>query len=456
MRTLLALAGLAIFSLAHADERLAHRILAELIESNTAPSGGNDMSEAIDGLAGHLRAAGFDAADLAVVAPGGGPANLVVRLRSPAPAAKPILLMAHLDVVEALREDWSVDPYTFIERDGHYYGRGTVDNKAGAAVIVAILARLQREGYRGNRDLIAMLTGDEETTGDGARWLATEGRELIDAEFALNSDAGFVALEDGAPTVFMMQTSEKVYVSYRLEAHDPGGHSSLPRPDNPIYRLARSLARQQQHRFPIDLNATTRAMFEFRAANAAGAERELLDAVLAGDPDDAVLARLPDHSYLNAQARTTCVATGLAGGHAENALPQTATGVINCRVLPQADVRDVEDTLRGLVAPFGVSLAQIDPPNPSPPSPLADHVVGPIAEVAAELWPGIRVVPEMSTGATDGLFVRSAGIPVYGVSGIAEVPDDIRAHGRDERIAVESFNDSLRYWYRLLKRLSGA
>lgn len=450
----LMLCALTLSAPSPAVAEFARQILEELVESNTAPSGGNDMSQALGYLEGHLRAAGFDDEDLHVVAADGEAANLVVRLRSPQPERRPILLMAHLDVVEALRADWSVPPYELTEQDGYYYGRGTVDNKAGAAIIVATLVRLKQEGYRGDRDLVAMLTGDEETSGAGADWLATEGRELIDAEFALNSDGGFVILEGDRRTTFVVQTSEKVYVSFRLEALDPGGHSSLPRPDNPVYRIARTLADQQRHAFPIDLNDTTRAFFESLAPDTAGEERELVEALVAGDADDPVLARLPDYSYYNAQARTTCVATQIAGGHAENALPQTATAVINCRVLPQADPADVEAALRRIAAAHDVTLATIYPAKPSPPSPLTPHILGPIGDVAGELWPGIRLVPEMSTGATDGVFIRSAGIPVYGVSAIAEVPDELRAHGQDERILVESFDEAERYWYRLLRRMT--
>jgi carboxypeptidase PM20D1 len=438
-----------------ADEALAQQLFKELIDSNTAPSGGNDMSGAIAAITKHLKAAGFTDADLTVVAPNGGAQNLVVRFRSPRPQHKPLLMMAHLDVVEALRKDWSVDPFTMIEKDGYFYGRGTVDNKAGAAIIVANLVRLKREGFEPDRDLIAMLTGDEETSGASAAWLATEGRDLIDAEFALNTDGGYINLEGEQRTAFVVQTSEKVYVSFRLQALDPGGHSSLPRPDNPIYRMARALAAQQRHEFPIDLNDTTRAYFAARARDAEGEEQQLLDALASGAFDDPVLERLGQNSYYNAQARTTCVATGIDGGHAENALPQTATAVINCRVLPQMSVAHVKATLADIVAPYDVSLEQIAEALPSPPSPLTAAIMDPLSSVASEMWPGIRVEPEMSTGATDGLFVRSAGIPVYGVSAIAEVPDDIRAHGQDERIAVDSFNDALQYWYRLLRLLTG-
>lgn len=440
---------------AQADEAFAQRLFKQLIDSNTAPSGGNDMSESIEIIQGHLRDAGFSDDDMQVVQPEGKAANLLVTLRSPAPTQKPVLLMAHLDVVEALREDWSFDPYNMIERDGYFYGRGTVDNKAGVAIIVANLIRMKREGFRPNRDLVAMLTGDEESTGDGALWLSTEGRHLIDAEFALNSDGGSVTLEDGEATVFGVQTSEKVYVSFRLQALDPGGHSSRPRRDNPVYALSRALADQQQHAFPLDLNDTTRRFFAFRASVAPDAERPLLEALADGELDDPVLDALPDHPYYNSLARTTCVVTQIEGGHAENALPQSAVGVINCRVVPQADVADVMQTLADIAAPHGVTVTQIAEARPSPPSPLMPAVLDPVSDIAEEMWPGIAIVPQMSTGATDGLFVRSAGIPVYGVSAIAADPAENRAHGQDERISVEAFNDALRYWYRLTRQLSG-
>ncbi len=440
---------------AEADQRLAQQIFKELVDTNTAPSGGSDTSEAVAGLVDHLRDAGFTDDDIGVVALDDKLVNLVVRYRSPRATEKPILMMAHLDVVEALPEDWSVAPFNMIERDGYFYGRGTVDNKAGAAIIVANLIRLKREGFRPNRDLIVMLTADEETTGASAYHLANDRRDLIDAEFALNTDGGMVILEEGEPKTFVMQTSEKVYVSFRLQALDPGGHSSLPRPDNPIYRIARYLEEQQRHPFPIDLNATSRAFFAERAGQAPESEKPLLEALANGDLDDAVLDTLPQYTYYNALARTTCVPTQIDGGHAENALPQTATVVINCRIVPQTPVEEVMQILGDMAAPYDISIEQVAEAYPSPPSPLTPSIVEPIRDVATEMWPGIEVVPEMSTGATDGLFMRNVGIPVYAVSAIAEDPNENRIHGKDERIRVESFNDSLQYWYRLVKRLSG-
>jgi acetylornithine deacetylase/succinyl-diaminopimelate desuccinylase-like protein len=438
----------------NAHEELARDILAELIAVNTAPSGGNDMRPAIDRLVTRLKNAGFSDDDMHIVSAAEQPENLVVRYRSSNATERPILMMAHIDVVEALRDDWSVEPYYMSEEDGYYYGRGTTDNKAGAAMLVANFIRYRREGFEPNRDLIVMLTGDEETTGAGAQLLVGEHRELVDAEFALNTDGGLVMLEDGEPLAFIMQTSEKMYVSYTFEATDPGGHSSLPRKDSAISRLSRLLVDLQEFRFPISLNETSRAFFRLSAPMAPAAVQPLMQAVLDDPTDSRLSAKLVDYPYYNALARTTCVATQLDGGHAENALPQTARATVNCRVVPQSSAEETENVLSAMAAKYGISVSQVAPALASPPSPLTPSVVDPITGVAQSLWPDIVVIPEMSTGATDGLFVRNAGIPVYGVSAIAEDPNQLRAHGQDERIRVESYFDALEYWYRLVKTLS--
>jgi len=437
-----------------AHESLARDILAELIAANTAPSGGDDMRQAVSGLVTRLKNAGFRDEDINIVAETPALQNLVVRYRSKAPDARPILMMAHLDVVEALPEDWSVDPFFLTEKDGYFYGRGTTDNKAGAAIMVANLIRMKREGYEPARDLIMMLTADEETSGDGARVLVSEHRDLIDAEFALNTDGGMIILEDDKPRAFIMQTSEKVYVSFMLEATDPGGHSSVPRADNPIYRLSRTLAALQEFRFPIDLNETSRAFFRLWTPMAPAEARPVLQGIVEDPEDPQLSAKLVEHPYFNALARTTCVATRLEAGHADNALPQTAKATVNCRVLPQSSAEETQNVLTAMAAKNGVSVTQIASAKASPPSALEPSIVDPVSEVANEMWPGITVIPEMSTGATDGLFVRNAGIPTYGVSAIAEDPDDFRAHGQDERIRAESYYDALEYWYRLVKVLS--
>lgn len=436
-------------------DKLAHDIFADLIAANTAPSGGNDTRAAVAGLVKRLEAAGFGDDEITVVGQTEKLPNLVVRYRSKSPAGRPVLLMAHIDVVEALREDWSVEPFRLIEKDGYYYGRGTTDNKAGAAMLVANFIRFKQEGFGPSRDLIMMLTADEESTGDAALWLTTEKRALIDAEFALNTDAGLVMEQGNKPRAFMIQTSEKLYVSFTLEALDPGGHSSLPKADNAIARLARALVDLHAYRFPIDLNDTTREFFAKWRSFAPAEERPIIDAILASARDGKDLQQPIDSPYYNALARTTCVATGLSGGHAENALPQSARATINCRVLPQSSAEATKAKIEEFVAPHGVSVAQIAIARQSPPSPLDEQVMGPLAAVSEAVWGSIPIIPEMSTGATDGLFVRNVGIPVYGVSGIAEDPNDIRAHGQDERISVKSYYDATEFWYLLLRAIAG-
>lgn len=434
--------------------QLADAILSDLVAENTAPSGGDDTRAAVTLLAARLLAAGFDESEVLDVGQTEKLRNLVVRYRSENPTAKPVLMMAHLDVVEALPEDWTVEPFVMTESDGYYYGRGTTDNKAGAAMLVANFIRLREEGFKPNRDLIVMLTADEESTGAAAIWLTTEKRELIDAEFALNTDGGLVMLKDDEVRAFIMQTSEKVYVSFALEALDPGGHSSLPRADNAIARLARALVDLHKHEFPVDLNETTREFFTQWRKFASPEESALIQSVLENRSDPNIIARLEESPYYNSVARTTCVATQLSGGHAENALPQSARAVINCRVLPQTPAGSVAKIIETIAAAHDVSVTSIYDARPSPPSPLDPKVVKPVTDVARQLWPGIPLIPEMSTGATDGLFVRNAGIPVYGISAIAEDPDDIRAHGQDERVRIDSFRDATEYWYRLTKAIS--
>lgn len=437
-----------------AHERQAREILEALVRTNTAPSGGNDMRIAVALLADRLKEAGF--ADESISILGASPTlpNLVVRYESTRPVRKPLLLMAHLDVVEALQEDWNYPPFALTEDDGYFYGRGTTDNKAGAAMLIANLIRYKQEEYEPDRDLIVVLTADEESTGDGVQFLLNEHRELVDAEFALNTDGGSVLLKDGHARAFMMQTSEKIYASFVLEAVDPGGHSSRPRGDSAISRVARTLTDLYAYRFPIDLNETTAAFFATWKALAPPADSTLIDGILAEETDPEFVGRLDNAPYYNALARTTCVATQISGGHAENALPQTATAVVNCRVLPQSSAADAEAMLRSLAAPHAVTVSPVADARPSPPSPLRSEILDPVTMLARDMWPGITVIPEMSTGATDGLFVRSAGIPVYAVSAIADDPDDLRAHGQDERIRIQSYYEATEYWYRLVKLLS--
>jgi acetylornithine deacetylase/succinyl-diaminopimelate desuccinylase-like protein len=376
----------------------------------------------------------------------------VARYRGTGTGGRPIVVFAHLDVVPARRSDWSVDPFTFLEKDGYFYGRGTTDDKVGDAVLIANFIRLQRAHFKPTRDLILVLTGDEETNGSCIQWLVTQHRDLVDAEFALNTDAGGGVLRDGRRVMFTVQASEKVYATYALEATDKGGHSSLPRPaDNPIYRLADVLERLAAYQFPVQLNEVSRAFFERSAAIDTGRLADDERGVLNDPPDSAAVARLSAVPFYNSKLRTTCVATMLAAGHAENALPQAARATVNCRILPGEPPAGVEATLARLAADQRVTVRTVYTPVPSPPSPLTPVIMGTLERLVAQQFPGVPIVPVMEAGATDGLFLRNAGIATYGVSAVFEDPNDIRAHGRDERIGVQSFYDALQFWYRMLQ-----
>ena len=405
-------------------------------------------------MAARLTKAGFPAADVHVFKPAPKKGNLVARYRGTG-KKKPMLLVAHIDVVDAKREDWSLDPFTLTEKDGYFYGRGTGDDKFMATAFVANLIRYRQEGLRPDRDLILLLETDEEI-GDanklGIRWLIANQRPLIDAEFALNEGGG-VGLKGDKPLRHGLQTAEKVYVDYRLEVTNRGGHSSLPRKDNAIYRLAEGLVRLAKHEFPVKLNETTRLWFERSAAMEPQRATDMR-ALAAGSADAAAIARLSADPAFNAQMRTTCTATLLQGGHAPNALPQLARANVNCRVLPGEPIEELEKTLKQVLADDEIKLIRAYEPTASAPSPLRPEIVQPIEKLTAQFWPGIPVIPSMSAGATDGSFLRNAGIPTYGHSGLAGDIDDVRAHGRDERVSVKAFDDGLEYLYQLVKALS--
>lgn len=434
-----------------ADQELARSIFEQLIEINTTPSG--STTEAADAMAARLLEAGFPSEDIHVVGPHPRRGNLVVRLRGDG-SRQPILLLAHLDVVTALPEDWSVDPFKFLEDDGYYYGRGTTDDKAMAAIWIANLIRLRREGFTPNRDIIVALTADEEGgDNNGVVWLLANHREFIEAEYVLNEGGGG-QLKDGRHLLNEVQASEKVYLSFQLEVTNPGGHSSLPTRDNAIYHLAQGLARLAAFDFPVVLNEVTRGFFARMSEIETGRDAADMRGVLADPPDEGAVMRLSDSPYYNALLRTTCVATQLAAGHAENALPQTARATVNCRILPGESPADVQLTLTRVLDDQAITLTPMGEAVPSPPSPLTEELLGVTQDVTSELWPGTPVVPTMVTGATDGLYLRNAGIPVYGVSGLFEEMDDIRAHGKDERISVTSFFDGHEFLNRLVRALS--
>jgi len=440
-----------------AQQQLAVDVYKELVEINTVTATG-DTARAAEAMAARLRAAGFSESNVQVFTPAPRKGNLVARLRGTG-ARRPILLLAHLDVVEARREDWSVDPFKLIEKDGYFYGRGTADDKFMAAAFVANLIRHKHEGYKPDRDIILALETDEEILDRdalGIQWLLKNYRDLIDAEFALN-EGGSVGLKNGKPIRNSIQTSEKVSLSYQLEVKNRGGHSSLPTRENAIYRLAEGLARLSKFNFPFKLNETTRAYFE-RIAELEG-EQVAADirSVTSGRPDPASpsLVRLSANPVYNAQLHTTCVATMLEGGHAYNALPEVARATVNCRIMPGEPVNEVDATLVQVLADDQIAVTQIGEPVLSAPSALHGEIMGAVGKLSAEFWPGAPIVPTMSAGATDGSYLRNAGIPTYGHSGLAGDVDDVRVHGRDERVLVKSFFDGQEYLYRLVKMLSG-
>ena len=436
-----------------ADQELAREIFAELIEIPTVE--GSDLTvEAAEAMAARLIDAGFPAEDVQVVGPEPRLGNLVARYRGTGEGGDPVLLMAHIDVVPALREDWSFEPFVFREADGYFYGRGTTDNKAGAAHLVANFIRLKQEGFVPERDLILVLSADEETTGASVTWLVNERRDLVDADFAINTDAGGGVLKNGKPHIFTVQASEKVYLTFQLEVKNPGGHSSIPVDDNAIYRLTMGLARLSEFAFPIEPNEITRTYFARYAQFEEGETAGLMEAT--GNGAAAAAARLASmEPYWNAMLRTTCVATRLAAGHADNALPQTAQAVVNCRILPGKSPDDVEAELRRVLGDEEIALTRLSEPTSSPPSPLTPEIMETLESLVEELFPGAPVIPTMSTGATDGLYVRNGGIPVYGVSAMLEDEDEeVRAHGRDERLSTRAFYDGLEFWYRMLKAFS--
>jgi acetylornithine deacetylase/succinyl-diaminopimelate desuccinylase-like protein len=372
---------------------------------------------------------------------------------------KPILLLAHLDVVPALREDWSVDPFKLTEQEGYFYARGSLDDKYMAASFVTNMIRYKQEGFTPDRDIIVALETDEEILDRdalGIQWLIKNHRDLIDAEFALNEGGG-VGLRDGKPIRNSVQTTEKVSVSFQLDVKNSGGHSSVPRKDNAIYHLAEGLVKLSKFTFPLHLNETTRAYFE-RMAQFEGEQTAAdMRALLADKPDPSAMSfvRLATNPFYNAQLRTTCVATMLQGGHAVNALPQLASAKVNCRIMPGEPVEEVKATLARVVDDNQITVTQIDEAVLSAPSALHEEIMGAIEKLTQEFFPGAVVLPTMSAGATDGSYLRNAGIPTYGHSGMAVDVNENRVHGRDERAPQASFYHGNEYLYRLVKMLSG-
>jgi len=454
-----ALVLLALPATAQIDDptkQLSHDVFKQLIEINTTDSVGN-VTTASEAMYQRFRDAGFPESDLYVGGPNDRKKNLVVRYHGSG-KRKPVLLIGHLDVVEARRSDWTYDPFQFVEKDGYFYGRGTQDMKDGDAVMVTTLLRFKKEGYVPDRDIVLALTADEEGgTSNGLDWLIKNKRELIEAEFVLNHDGGGVLMEHGKPTMMEVDASEKLYADFQLTVTNPGGHSSLPVPDNAIYHLANGLVRISQYEFPFELSDITRTYYERMSKVATGQRAADMKAILKNPPDKAAIARLSDDPIDHSTMRTTCVATRLNAGHANNALPQMAQANVNCRIFPGHTPEQIRQELEKVVADPKVSITYVGAIGGGAnrqayaPPPLRPDVFQPIDKITAEMWPGIPVVPSMSTGASDGIYTNAAGLPTYAVSGEAIDRDDIRAHGKDERIKQESFYRAVNFYYRYLK-----
>jgi acetylornithine deacetylase/succinyl-diaminopimelate desuccinylase-like protein len=447
-----------------ATKQLARDIFKQLIEINTTDSVGN-VTTAAEAMAKRLRDAGFAESDMHVAGPNERKKNLVVRLRGTA-RRKPVLFIGHLDVVEALRKDWTTDPFEFIEKDGYFYGRGTEDMKEGDAILVTNFIRLKKEGYLPDRDLIIALTADEEGgSSNGVDWLLKAHRDWIDAEYCINLDGGEFERDKGKRLLAGIQASEKVYVDFQFESLNPGGHSSIPTLDNAIYHLAGALARLQSFSFPLNINEITRNYFERNAAMTTGQVSTDLKASAQQPPDLAAVRRLSVVPYYNSLLHTTCVATMLSGGHAPNALPQTARANVNCRIFPGEDPEEVQKTLERVANDPKVKITMVQqvsvdgkpaPVVAVPPSPLLPEVTKAMERVLSVTWPGVPFVATMSTGATDGRYTRIAGIPTYGISCMFFELNDSRAHGKDERVGVQDFYDGIEFNYKLMRELSSA
>jgi acetylornithine deacetylase/succinyl-diaminopimelate desuccinylase-like protein len=436
-------------------QRQAFReIYKELVEINTTDSVGDTVKSA-EAMAARLRAGGIPAADIRVISSGPRKGNMVARLRG-AGARKPILLIAHMDVVEAKREDWAFDPFKLQEVDGFFRARGSADDKAMASIFVANLIEYAKEGFKPDRDIILALTADEELSDsphDGAHYLLDHHRDLIDAEFAIN-EGGFGALRDGKPFRMSVQHTEKVYQTYMLELTDRGGHSASGRRDNAIYVMADALRRLGQFDFPVALNPVTRAFFERMATVETGPMAEAIKAMLAGRTDAATIAPLTNRADYNAVIRTTCVPTQMAAGHAENALPQTVRTTVNCRILPDQPAEEVARTLARVIADDHIKIIPKGTAVLSPPSPLNPDIMRSIETLANEMWPSVPVMPIMSGGYTDSRWLRNAGIPSYGVSGVFADPNANGVHGLNEQVGVKQLYDGKEYLYRLIKQLA--
>ncbi len=448
-----------------ADRALAREIFKQLIEINTTDTPQGNVTTGTVAMQKRFIDAGFPKADVHLLGPDPRKMNLVVRMRAAGQTTeKPVLFLCHMDVVQALRSDWHTDPFQFVEQDGYYYGRGTQDMKDSDAALVATFLRLHREGYKPKRDLILALTADEEGGKfNGAAWLVEQHRDLVDAAYVINPDAGGVELDHGRAVVADVEATEKVYADYQITAVNAGGHSSRPRPDNVIYELTTALNKLATYTFPFELNEVTRTYFQNLAGQEKGQSAQDIEAILATPPDPAAAARLSAEPSFNSNFRTTCVATRLSAGHANNALPQTAQANVNCRIFPGHSPEQIRQELIGVFGDTKLTVKYVSdggvvsdtaPARPAiaPPAPIKE-VFEPLTQLTQQLWPGTAVTPVMENGASDSIYFAQAGIPCYGYSAIALERDDDRAHGQDERLPVVSYWKSLDFFYASAKDL---
>ena len=446
-----------------AERAEARDIFKQLIEINTTDTPKGSVTAATKAMQKRFLDAGFLPEDVKLIGPDANKQNLVVRIRAGAPTTqKPVLFLCHIDVVEALASDWHTDPFQFVEKDGYFYGRGTQDMKESDAALVFTFLRLHREGYKPKRDLILALTADEEGGKfNGASWLVNNHRDLVDAAFVINPDAGGVELDKGRAIVADVEATEKVYADYQITASNRGGHSSLPRPDNAIYELTTALNKLASYSFPFEMNEVTRVYFGNLAKQETGEMADNIRAILATPPDAAAAARLSAVPSFNSNFRTTCVATRLAAGHANNALPQTAQANVNCRIFPGHSPEEIRQQLIALFADPKLNVkyvsdaGQVSETAPErkaivPPAPLKE-VFEPLTRIANEIWPGIPVTPEMEDGASDSIYFAQAGYACYGFSATALERSDVRAHGQDERLPVDSYWKELDFFYAFSK-----
>ena len=439
-------------------DKLLREIYQELVEINTTDSVGS-CTEAAKAMAARLKTGGYTDAEMQLIIPPGGPkkGNLIARLKGNG-TKKPLMLLAHIDVVEAKREDWERDPFKLIEEGGFFYARGSSDDKSMAAINVSNMIRYKQEKLKPARDIILALTCDEELVPakfNGVEYLLKHHRNLIEAKITLNEGAGGSMDKNGKPVLHGIQAGEKIFQSFQLEVTNVGGHSSVPVKDNAIYHLAEGLVRVGKFEFPFKLSDTTRTYFERRAALETAAIAADMRAILKDPPDRGALDRLyAERPYNNAAVRTTCVATMLDAGHATNALPQRAKAVVNCRILPGEKVADVQATLARVMADDQIKITTMGTATEAAAPPLTPELMNAVESITADMWPGIPVVPVLQAGGTDGRFLNNVGIWTYGITGTFHFPEGSRAHGLNEKLPVKSLYDAHELQYRLGKRLA--